>query len=98
MHKLTLRPLAIFHFNFDSVEVDISKKNRSKMEPQTPASLTTLFDLKVKQQVTNNTIFSNATQVFDHKLGNFRKCTLRNPISHKNIGIEYFSGLLSNSI
>ena len=43
------------------------------MEPQTPASLTTLFDLKVKQQVTNNTIFSNATQVFDHKLGNFRK-------------------------
>ena len=68
------------------------------MEPQTPASLTTLFDLKVKQQVTNNTIFSNATQVFDHKLGNFRKCTLRNPISHKKIGIEYFSGLLSNSI
>ena len=69
------------------------------MEPQTPASLTTLFDLKVKQQVTNNTIFSNATQVFDHKLGNFRKCTLWISFHiHKKIGIEYFSGLLSNSI
>ena len=64
------------------------------MEPQTPASLTTLFDLKVKQQVTNNTIFSNATQVFDHKLGNSRKCTLRISFHIKklvlNISVDYF--------
>ena len=73
MLKLSLRPLAIFHFNFDSLEVDITEKLKKKMEPQTPASLTTLFDLKVKQQVTNNTIFQNATQVFDHKLGKFKQ-------------------------
>lgn len=38
-----------------------------------PTSFTVLFDLKVKQTVANETIFTNATQVFAHKLGDYFK-------------------------
>ena len=38
-----------------------------------PASLTTLFDLKIKQTIANETIFASATQVLGHNLGDYFK-------------------------
>ena len=37
------------------------------------ASLTILFDLKVKQTIANERIFTNATQVLDRNLGDYFK-------------------------
>ena len=38
-----------------------------------PSSLTTLFDLKVKQVIANETIISHSTQVFARKLKDYFK-------------------------